>query len=69
MQSSLTAIPAIAWLYELRARRRRRPRQPRRVQSLASVAIEVMPEVEFLPQHGFESTAQDYKFRRFVDDR
>lgn len=40
-----------------------------RVQSLASVAIEVMPEVEFLPQHGFESTSQDYKFRRFVDDR
>ena len=39
------------------------------VQSLASVAIEVMPEVEFLPQHGFESTSQDYKFRRFVDDR
>ena len=40
-----------------------------RVQSLASVAIEVMPEVEFLPQQGFESTSQDYKFRRFVDDR
>ncbi len=40
-----------------------------RVQSLASVAIEVLPEVEFLPQHGFEETSQDYKFRRFVDDR
>ena len=40
-----------------------------RVRALASVAIEVMPEVEFLPQHGFESTSQDYKFRRFVDDR
>ena len=40
-----------------------------RVQSLASVAIEVMPEVEFLPQHGFASSSQDYKFRRFVDER
>ncbi len=40
-----------------------------RVRSLASLAIEVTPEVEFLPRNGFESTSQDYKFRRFVDDR
>ncbi len=40
-----------------------------RVRSLASLAIEVTPEVEFLPHNGFETTSQDYKFRRFVDDR
>ena len=40
-----------------------------RVRSLASLAIEVTPEVEFLPQRAFEETSQDYKFRRFVDDR
>ena len=40
-----------------------------RVRSLASLAIEVTPEVEFLSRDGFEETSQDYKFRRFVDDR
>ena len=40
-----------------------------RVQTLASLAFELTPEVEFLPQDGFEETSQDYKFRRFVDDR
>lgn len=40
-----------------------------RVQALATLAIEVTPEVEFLSQDGFEETSQDYKFRRFVDDR
>ena len=40
-----------------------------RVRSLASLAIEVTPEVEFLSRDGFEETSQDYKFRRFVDER